>query len=160
MGRESRKSCKSQGIKELRNILISIVKSPTQAKCVRFKIHLQKCKKKKKKKIQVPPGALCRQCQRPVNYHVCAQLLSCIWLFATPWTIACQAPLSMGFSKQGYWGGLPFPTPGDFPNPGIKPTSPALAGGCFYHWGTRHPIIYYFLLKAKEQLEKEGETII
>ena len=56
MGRESRKSCKSQVIKELRNILISIVKSPTQAKCVRFKIHLQKCKKKK---IQVPPGALC-----------------------------------------------------------------------------------------------------
>ena len=47
MGRESRKSCKSQVIKELRNILISIVKSPTQAKCVRFKIHLQKCKKKK-----------------------------------------------------------------------------------------------------------------
>ena len=44
----------------------------------------------------------------------------------TPWTIACQAPLSMGFSRQEYWGGLPFPSPGDLPDPGIKPWSPAL----------------------------------
>ena len=47
-------------------------------------------------------------------------------LFATPWTIACQAPLSMEFSRQEYWSGLPFPTPGDLPNPGIEPRSPAL----------------------------------
>ena len=46
--------------------------------------------------------------------------------FATPWIVAHQAPLSMGFSKQEYWTGLPFPTPGDLPNPGIKPVSPAL----------------------------------
>ena len=44
----------------------------------------------------------------------------------TPWTIACQAPLSMGFSRQEYWSGLPFPSPGDLPNPGIEPRSPAL----------------------------------
>ena len=45
---------------------------------------------------------------------------------ATPWTVACQAPLSMGFSRQEYWSGLPFPSPGDLPNPGIEPGSPAL----------------------------------
>ena len=45
---------------------------------------------------------------------------------ATPWTIACQAPLSMGFSRQEYWSGLPFPSPGDLPDPGIEPGSPAL----------------------------------
>ena len=44
----------------------------------------------------------------------------------TPWTVAYQAPLSMGFSRQEYWSGLPFPSPGDLPNPGIKPGSPAL----------------------------------
>ena len=45
---------------------------------------------------------------------------------ATPWTVAHQVPLSMGFSRQEYWSGLPFPSPGDLPNPGIKPMSPAL----------------------------------
>ena len=45
---------------------------------------------------------------------------------ATPWTVACQAPLSMGCSRQEYWSGLPFPPPGDRPDPGIEPTSPAL----------------------------------
>ena len=49
-----------------------------------------------------------------------------IWLFATPWTVACQAPLSMGFSRQEYLSGLPCPPPGDLPNPGIKPRFPAL----------------------------------
>ena len=44
----------------------------------------------------------------------------------TPWTVACQAPLSMGFSRQEYWSGLPFPSLGDLPDPGIKPASPAL----------------------------------
>ena len=43
-----------------------------------------------------------------------------------PWTVTCQSPLSMGFSKQEYWNGLPFPSPGDRPNPGIEPGSPAL----------------------------------
>ena len=44
----------------------------------------------------------------------------------TPWTVACQAPLSMGFSRQEYWSGLPFPSPGDLPDPGIEPRSPVL----------------------------------
>ena len=46
--------------------------------------------------------------------------------FATPWTVACQAPLSVEFSRPEYWSGLPFPSPGDLPNPGIKPRTPAL----------------------------------
>ena len=49
-------------------------------------------------------------------------------LFATPWTVALQAPLSMEFSRQEYWSGLPFPSLMDLPDPGIKPGSPALAG--------------------------------
>ena len=51
--------------------------------------------------------------------------------FAIPWTVASQAPLSMGFPRQEYWNGLPFPSPGDLPDPGIEPVSPALAGGFF-----------------------------
>ena len=54
------------------------------------------------------------------------KLLSCVWLFATPWTVACQAPLSMVFSRQEYWSGLPFSSPGDLPDPGIEPRSPVL----------------------------------
>ena len=49
-----------------------------------------------------------------------------VWLFVTPWTVAHQAPPSMGFSRQEYWSGLPFPSPGNLPDPGIKPRSPAL----------------------------------
>ena len=49
-----------------------------------------------------------------------------IGLFATPWTVAHQAPLSMGFSRQESWSGLPFPSPGDLSNPGIEPKSPTL----------------------------------
>ena len=68
---------------------------------------------------------------------LCACVLTCfsrVQLFETPWTVAHQAPLSMGFSKQEYWSGLPCPPPGDLPNPGTEPeslTSPALAGGFF-----------------------------
>ena len=54
------------------------------------------------------------------------QSLSCVRLFATLWTVALQAPLSMEFPRQEYCSGLPFPPPGDLPNPGIKPGSPAL----------------------------------
>ena len=52
--------------------------------------------------------------------------LSHVRLFETLWTVAPQAPLSMGFSRQEYWSGLPFPSPGDLPDPGIEPRSPAL----------------------------------
>ena len=53
-------------------------------------------------------------------------LLSRVQLFATSWTVAYDAPPSMGFSRQEYWNGLPFPSPGDLPNPGIEPQSPTL----------------------------------
>ena len=69
----------------------------------------------------------------------CAQTLSRVRLFATPWTVSLQAPLSMGFPSPEYWSGLPFPSPGDLPSPGIKPaflTSPALAGRFFTTSGT------------------------
>jgi len=56
---------------------------------------------------------------------ICVQSLSHVQLFATPWTVALQAPLSMEFSRQEYWSGLPFPPPGDLPNPGIESASPA-----------------------------------
>ena len=58
-------------------------------------------------------------------------VLGHVQLFATPWTVALQAPLSMGFSKQEYWSGLLFPSPGDLPDPGVKTVSPALAGEFF-----------------------------
>ena len=65
---------------------------------------------------------------------VCAQSLSCIQLFVTLWTAVPQGPLSIGFSSQEYWTGLPFPLLGDLADPGIEPVSPkspALAGGFF-----------------------------
>ena len=68
-------------------------------------------------------------------FHACVQnRFSHVQLFATLWTIACQAPLSVGFSRQEHWSGLPFPPPGDLPIPGIKTmslVSPALAGRFF-----------------------------
>ena len=60
---------------------------------------------------------------------MCALVLSFIQLFATPWTVAHQAPLSLGFSRQEYWNGLPFPPPGNLPDSGIELESPALAEG-------------------------------
>ena len=60
-----------------------------------------------------------------------AQMLSHVQLFVTPWTVAHQASLSRGFSQQEYWSGVPFPSPGDLPDPRTEPTSPALAGRFF-----------------------------
>ena len=71
---------------------------------------------------------------RPSGLGGCVLPLSRVQLFGTPWTVARQAPLSMGFFKQEYWSGLPFPSPGDLPDLGIKPASfasPALAGRFF-----------------------------
>ena len=65
---------------------------------------------------------------------MCVKLLSHVQLFATPWTVAHQAPLSTAFSREEYWSGLPYPPPMDLPDPGIEPKSlmsPALAGGFF-----------------------------
>ena len=58
-------------------------------------------------------------------------VLSHVWLSVTPWTVAHQAPLSMGFSRQEYWSGVPYPTPGDLPDPGINTASLALASEFF-----------------------------
>ena len=69
-------------------------------------------------------------CNQP--HHPSPELF--LQIFATPWTIACKAPLSLGCSSQEYWSGLPFPPPGDLPNPGIEhlsPMCPALAGRFF-----------------------------
>ena len=62
----------------------------------------------------------------PRGWRTEVKSLSHVWLFATPWTVAHQAPPSMGFSRQEYWSGLPFPSPGDLPNPGMEPVSLAL----------------------------------
>ena len=67
---------------------------------------------------------------RKEDCHVVSHF-SHILLFVILWTIAHQAPLFMGFSRQTYWSGLPFLPPGDLPDPGIEPTSPALEGGFF-----------------------------
>ena len=65
-----------------------------------------------------------------IFYHyVC--MLNCVQLFATPWIVAHQVPLSMEFFMQEYWSGLPFPPPGDLPDLGIEPASPAFIGGFF-----------------------------
>ena len=72
-----------------------------------------------------------------------------VQLSATLWTVACQAPLSMGFSRQEYWSGLPCPPPGDLPNPGIEPVSlasPALAGGFFTTSATWEALLFLYSL--------------
>ena len=65
------------------------------------------------------------------GFDLCV-VLSCVRLFVTLWTVAYQAPLSMGFSRQEYWSGLPFPSPGYPPNPGIEPRSPTLQADALY----------------------------
>ena len=84
-----------------------------------------------------------------LSQHVCMCVLSCVWLFVTPWAVPCLVPLSMEFSRQEYWSKFPFPTPGDLPNPGIEhvpPESYALAGGFFTTEPPSPPKILPFLL--------------
>ena len=63
---------------------------------------------------------------RPLSYNLYVPVCSAMFISCTPWTVAYQAPLSMGFSGQEYWSGLPFPFSGDLPDPGIEPEFPAL----------------------------------
>ena len=75
--------------------------------------------------------------------------------FATPWTVTHQTPLSMGFSSQEYWSELPFPPPGDLPNPGIQPESPmflALAGGFFTTEPPGKPLSMHTCMKNAQVL--------
>ena len=68
--------------------------------------------------------------------------------FATPWTVAHKVPFSMGFPRQEYWSGLPFPSAGDLPDPGIEPQSPALAGRFFTIEPPGKPTFYYSVTKS------------
>ena len=87
-----------------------------------------------------------------VDRHACT--LSRVPLFTTPWAVACQAPLSMGFPRQEYWSGWPFPSPRDLPHPGTDPLSPALAGGFF----TAAPLIQRHAIKRSKD-PNLGETL-
>ena len=75
--------------------------------------------------------------------------------FATPWTVVQQAPLSMGFPRQKYWSGLPFPSPEDLPDTGVKLVSPALAGGFFTTEPPGKPLSCSYLLNIYFCLAKE-----
>ena len=75
-----------------------------------------------------------------------AQLLSHVWLFITPWTVAHQTPLSMGFPRQEHWSGLPCPPPGDLPDPGTEPASPTLGRWVLYYLVTWEAQFSIFLL--------------
>ena len=74
--------------------------------------------------------------------NVKVKSLSLVQLFATPWTVAYQAPLSMEFSRQEYWSGFPFPSPGNLPDPGLEPTSTACRQTLYRlsHQGSQHLI--------------------
>ena len=76
---------------------------------------------------------------------ICVCMLSCVRFFETPWTIAHQAPLFIGFSRQEYWSELTFPSPGDLPDPGTETTFPLSCIGrqILYHWATWKPIYMY-----------------
>ena len=81
---------------------------------------------------------------RIYGYCLCCAVLSHVQLFATPWTVALQASLPMGFSQQEYWKGLPCPPPGDLLDPGIKLVSPALAGRFLTTESPGKPIYGYY----------------
>ena len=84
-----------------------------------------------------------------IHLKVKVKSLSRVRLFVTPWTVAYQALLYMGFSRQEYWSGLPFPSPGDLPDPGIKPGFPALeAGALTSELPGKHVYWAYIMYKA------------
>ena len=95
-------------------------------KSINMIYHINKLKDKYHIIISTDAKKAFDKIQHPFMMKVKVKSLSRVWLFATPWTVAYQAPPSMGFSRQEYWSGLPFPSPGDFPNPRIEPRSPAL----------------------------------
>ena len=78
-----------------------------------------------------------------LHHSLKVKLLSCVQLFATPWTVAYQAPPSMGFFRQEYWSGLPFPSPGDLPDPGIEPRSPAVQADALTSEPPGNPYSYH-----------------
>ena len=92
-------------------------------------------------------------CDCPAALKLKVKSLNHVWLFATPWTVACHIPLSVGFSRQEYWSGLPFPSPRDLPNPGIEPRSPSTPGRLSTVWATREA----HCLKAEAVMKKNTE---
>ena len=99
----------------------SFYQQPRQNRCERKKQSID-LKKIKKRQLH---NSFCWIVLLSVYLH-CAQLLSPIKLFATPWIVARQTPLAMGFSRQEYWSRFPSPSPRDLPDPGMEPRSPAL----------------------------------
>ena len=90
-----------------------------------------------------------------IQMKVKVKLLSHVRLSATPWTVAHQAPPSMGFSRQEYWSGLPFPSPGDHPGPGIKPRSPVLQADALTSEPPGKPIdLQIFILSKPSEKDK------
>ena len=97
---------------------------------------------------QIPPRSTeqvtlgVNKCRTQGKVKVKVKLLSRVRLFATPWTVAYQAPPSMGFSRQEYWTGVPFPSPGDLPDPGTEPGSPAFQAEALTSEPPGKPIIF------------------
>ena len=103
---------------------------------------------------------------KEMRYVCVLSRFSRAWLFATWWTVAYQAPLSMGFSRQQYWSGFQCPPPGDLPDPGVEPTflkSPPLAGG-FFSTSTTSEAIYIYthihIHNGKSFNKKEGNPAL
>ena len=110
--------------------------------------------------------AVCEQIDKLcyIQTVVVVYLLSCVGLSVTPWTVACQAPLSMEFPKQEYWSGLPFSPPGGLSDPRIEPTSPAapalqVDSLLLSHEGTLHPDNGVFPLGLKRIRLSSHENI-
>ena len=82
-----------------------------------------------------------------MNIVPCGLVAKLCLTLATPWTLALQTPLSIGFSRQEYWSGLPFPSPGNLPDPGIEPGSPALQADSFLtELPGKPPVLYSVVL--------------
>ena len=96
------------------------------------------------------PGYLVWNQQRLMQVKVKVKSLSHVRLFATPWTVAHQAPPSMGFSRQEYWSGLPFPSPGDLPNPGIEPRSPTLQADVLTSEPPGKNVLQWYIMDASK----------
>ena len=116
----------------------------------------------------VPQRLLTLVCHQEMS---CAQLLSHVQLFATPWTVTCHALLSMRFPRQDYWSGLPFPSPADLPDPMIKPMSPALQTGSlplappgntiirkYWSWQSKLMVSFHLWLYLEQCSLMERET--
>ena len=116
----SAKSTEGSGISQTGSVLETKSVSYSPWACTKLKLHFL---------YNRADNSYLREFQKMKASNNVLSCLSHVWLFETPWTVACQAPLSMGFSRQEYWGVFPGPPPGDLPHPGIKPESL-----CLLHW--------------------------